>query len=490
MHFKGKKELTPRDWGLEVGTKGEMQVAGMSCNQLAETCGTPLHVVNGAGLVKTAEDFLSAFRYRFPGKVSVHYAFKCNPVPGIIALLKDTGLKAEVMSPFELFLAGKLGFGGNDIIVNGPLKPDEFLDACLNHEVRYIVVDSMDELRRLDRLARRQDRKAGVLLRINPDVIPVGMNKGTATGSRRGCALGFDLKSGEAGDALALLPSLKNIAFGGFHFHIGSGIQHPGDYNRALRRMKGLVDQAFESGFSIETMDVGGGYAAPLSREMTTREILVYQGLDRLPPFAGNLNGNTFNAFALSITHGMERLFKGKPMPELVCEPGRSITGPNQLLLLKVHQVKNRPGARKWVTTDGGIGTVTMPTLYEFHEVFLCDQVHRPRNQRITINGPGCFAADVVYRNKMMPEIKEGEVIAIMDSGAYFTSWESAFGYPRPAVVMARDGKFKTLRQRETFDEMLLRDEFPGEMRNNDTKKSNIIHDHSWATGKEKRRLI
>jgi diaminopimelate decarboxylase len=450
--------LTPRDWGLEVSSSGEMLVAGLSCVQLAKTCGTPVHVVNEAVLIQTAEAFLQAFRARYTGEVSVHYAFKCNPVAGVIAALKEAGLKAEVMSAFELFLAHKLGFRGSEIIVNGPLKPDAFLSACLHHEVQYIVADSMDELRRLDRLARQQDRNAAVLLRINPDIIPAGMNKGTATGSRRGCALGLDLKGGEARNALALLPELKNIIFEGFHFHIGSGIHHPGDYRRALRRMKVLVEQAFASGLAIHTMDIGGGFAAPLSREMTTREILVYQGLDRLPAFVPDPDRGTFEAFAQRITQGMESIFGGRTMPELVCEPGRSITGPNQFLLLKVHQVKERAGVRKWVTTDGGIGTVTMPTLYEFHEVFLCNDIRRPRNQRITINGPGCFAADVVYRNKRMPEITEGEVIAVMDSGAYFTSWESAFGHPRPAVVMVKNGKCRTLRRRETFDEMLSRD--------------------------------
>ncbi|NND35159.1 MAG: diaminopimelate decarboxylase, partial [Saprospiraceae bacterium] len=115
-------------------------------------------------------------------------------------------------------------------------------------------------------------------------------------------------------------------------------------------------------------------------------------------------------------------------------------------------------GVGKWITTNGGIGTVTMPTLYEFHEIFLCNDISRPKEQNMTINGPGCFASDQVYRNVRMPEIDKGEIIAVMDSGAYFTSWESSFGFPRPAIAMVKDGLAHLIRRRESLLEMSERD--------------------------------
>jgi diaminopimelate decarboxylase len=101
-----------------------------------------------------------------------------------------------------------------------------------------------------------------------------------------------------------------------------------------------------------------------------------------------------------------------------------------------------------------------MPTFYEYHEVFLCNDVDRKLSEKVTITGPGCFAADIVYKNKMMPGIVPGELIAIMDSGAYFTSWESSFGFPRPAIVSASDGRHTLLRARETFSDMFSLDVF------------------------------
>ena len=108
--------------------------------------------------------------------------------------------------------------------------------------------------------------------------------------------------------------------------------------------------------------------------------------------------------------------------------------------------------------TDGGLGTVSLPTFYECHAVFLADDVRRPRTESVTIAGPVCFASDIVYRNVRMPAARPGEVIAIMDSGAYFIAQESNFGFPRPAVAGVSEVGARLLRRRETFEDMTSRD--------------------------------
>jgi len=193
---------------------------------------------------------------------------------------------------------------------------------------------------------------------------------------------------------------------------------------------------------------------------MTTLELLLYQAFGFL-----NSGGRTnrkifFSNFADSVTKGILSLFGNQKIPELILEPGRCITGPNQMLLLKIHQVKDRKGLKKWLVADAGIGTLTMPTYYEYHEVILCNEIRRKAAEKVTITGPGCFSADVVYRNKVMPNIAAGEMIAILDSGAYFTSWESSFGFPRPAIVSVVDGRHCLLRERESFDHMFSLDTF------------------------------
>jgi diaminopimelate decarboxylase len=449
-----------KSWGLDATNRGELLIGGCNSLDLGNIYGTPLHVVNEARLGSTAESFLRTITLKYPGVVSVHYAFKCNPVPGIIKIIKEAGIKAEVMSEYELMLALKIGYSGNDIIVNGPFKTDRLITACLENNIRFINVDSLFELEKIDCICNNLTKNAEILLRINPDFVPSGMNKGSAAGSRKSSPFGLDLRGGEVMAALKKIKGMKRIRFRGFHFHIGSGIQNPDDYRKALIGLKKILYDTEKSGFSVDVLDVGGGLGVPNSREMTTSELLLYQAFDFL--HSGGLTNRkiSFSNFADSLTNGVLSLFGNNKKPELILEPGRCITGPNQLLLLKIHQVKNRKGLKKWLVADAGIGTLTMPTYYERHEVVLCNDIRRKAAEKVTITGPGCFSADVVYRNKVMPEVAAGEMIAILDSGAYFTSWESSFGFPRPAIVSVINGRHSLIRERESFNHMISLDTF------------------------------
>jgi diaminopimelate decarboxylase len=461
MRGRKKNSVLPVEaWGAEVGSSGQLAVGGCSTVDLAAIYGTPLHVLNRDRLSATALDFRWAFEAAYPGKVTVHYALKCNAVPAVVETVRSAGLRAEVMSEFELSLALRLGFSGNDIIVNGPCKPEAFLVRCVDAGVRLIVVDSLEELHALHGVCVRLDTTADILLRINPNYTPRGMNQGASTGNRKACAFGLDLVGGEVEKALALFHVVPRVRFRGFHVHIGTGIRDCRDYGRALRRLTPAVHSARAMGLSVDVVDVGGGFAAPTTREMTTREMLLYQGWEKLPMGTRLEDTGTITSFAKAIASALSCLVPDRALPELIVEPGRSIASSNQLLLLTVHRVKERPGVRTWLVTDGGLGTVSMPTYYEYHEVFLCDDVNRPRTQRVTIIGPVCFAGDVVYKNKLMPAVGAGEVLAVMDSGAYFTAMESSFGFPRPAVVAVSKGRHWIVRRRETYDQMLERDRF------------------------------
>ena len=208
----------------------------------------------------------------------------------------------------------------------------------------------------------------------------------------------------------------------------------------------------------MKAIDVGGGFASMTTREMTTAELLAYQGWGRLPAGIAGEGEASFEEFAGEISRALLSLFPEGDLPELVAEPGRSIASPNQLLLLTVQAVKTRPRAGTWIVTDGGLGTVSLPLFYEMHEVFLADDVRRPRTMKATIIGPVCFATDFVYRNKLLPSVLPGEVLAVMDSGAYFTAQEHNFGFYRPAVA-AVNGRARLVRRRESFADAISRDD-------------------------------
>ena len=449
-----------KNWDLENNDAGELVIGGCNALELSQIYESPLHVVNQERLTHTAEFFIKAIKYGYPGIASAHFAFKCNPVPGVIKIIKNAGLNAEVMSEPELMLALKLGYKGNGIIVNGPYKTDKLIIACIENNIRFINVDSLFELERINSLCNNLNKEAEILLRINPDFIPAGMNKGTATGGRSGSPFGLDLKGGEVNKAIEMLKEMTKVKFKGFHFHIGSGIQNTGDFRKVFSKLRNIVGDAEKAGFSVDAIDVGGGLGVPTSREMSTREMLLYQAFDYLKANKKASSDLSFGSYVESVASGVLDLFKNRKLPELLFEPGRCIVSSNQMLLLKIHQVKERKGIKKWLISDAGIGTLTMPTFYEHHEVILCNNINRKLSERVTITGPGCFAADVVYRNIKMPEIAPGEIIAILDSGAYFTSWESSFGFPLPPIVAVYKGRHRLLRARETFEDMFSLDTF------------------------------
>ncbi len=451
--------LDPEAWGLDADAGGALRVHGCRLTDLAREHGTPLHVVDAPRLARTARDFAAACAAAYRGPVSVHYAMKCNAVPAVVETIRAAGLRIEVGTEFELALAARLGFAGCETIANGPLKGPRFLRACVAAGVKAVVVDSLAEIEDLAAASAVEGKRVDVLLRVNVDRVPRGTSEESAAASRRSSVFGLDAKGGEVEKALQALRGQPGLCFRGFHVHAGTGIRAPKEHAGALARLPGLVRTARAAGFEVSMVDVGGGYASPTSREFTSFEMCASRARGRAPRLVLRADAPRPADYARAIARAVERAFVGSTLPEVVFEPGRSIAGPNQALLLTVHRVKERPGVGTWLVADGGLSTVTLPTYYEFHEVFLCDDVRRPRDREATIVGPACFGGDVVYRRKRMPEVRPGEVLAVMDAGAYFTGLESSFGFPRVAVAVVDDrGQARLARRRETFEDWLARD--------------------------------
>lgn len=454
------KTFAPEAWGLHSSRSGELMIGEQGLVGLARTYGTPLHVVHAGRLRETAGAFGAKARAAYPGKVSVHYAMKCNSVPGVVEQICSAGLNVEVTTGYELELAQRIGFIPEQIIANGPGKSIAFLRSCLHSDARLIVVDAVEELDILESLAASMAKTQDVLLRVNPGYVPTGMNRGTATASRKGSAFGLDLKGGEVAKALTHLLCLPHLRFLGFHMHIGTGIRTPEAYAGALRSLPVLRALARATGCRIRVLDLGGGIGSCTTRGMTTWEMALYEAIGILPRLTPRHDMPPIESFFKGISERLSKAFGDEELPELIFEPGRSITSQNQFLLLTVQGIKDRPGIGTWVTTDGGLSTVCMPTYYECHEVLLCNDVHRPVAGKVTINGPACFAGDIIYKNKPMPHLCPGEVLALMDSGAYFTALESSFGFPRPAIISVDGPSIRVIRVRESFDDMVSRDRF------------------------------
>jgi diaminopimelate decarboxylase len=451
--------LRIENWGFSTGRDGSLQVGGLSAVELARRFGTPLHVVDEAGLRGRARSIRRAFQAAYPGRVSVHYALKCNSVPAVVQMALTEGLRPEVTTLYEWTLSEHLGVSPPEIIVNGPHK-GALLSRAIEARAGLVVIDGFQELVRAEELAAGHGRSPRVLLRVNPDCVPRGMNQSTATGSRRGSVFGFDLSSGEIEQALAWFTQPRRLKFVGLHCHIGTGIRDRRDYVKPLRRLLNCAASAQRYGLSVGVLDIGGGFGVPTSRELTTLEFLRYQATGHLPSPPRPDRFPSHDQFARTVAETIVRGCQHHrlPLPTLVLEPGRSVVSQAGVLLVTVGAIKSRPGVGTWAIADGAAGTVAFPLFYEYHEVFLCRDPHGERRCCYTLVGAACHSADWIYRRKRMPRLRVGDVLAICDAGAYFTVQECNFGFPRPAIVAARDANARVLRRRQTFADMVRLD--------------------------------
>jgi diaminopimelate decarboxylase len=449
-------------WGFTIGAAGELNIGGLSAEGLAREYGTPLHVIDERAVGSRGRRIAAAFSAAYPGASRVHFAMKANDTPAVVALVTEAGLALEVGSPYEWWLARRLGMPPSDLVVNGPNKAS-LLEIALREGAGLVVLDGLDELDATAVLARQLGVEPRVLLRVNPDSVPRGMNIATATGSRRRSVFGLDLAGGEVDEAFAHLSRGGPLRYAGLHCHVGSGIYRPGDYGVPVERLVACAARARRYGLVTEVLDVGGGIGVATSREMTTREYLTYHAFGRLPALTDPGAFPPVEAFAAAIanavTSGCER--HELPLPRLLVEPGRAVVSSAGALLVSVCRLKRRSGVGTWAVTDGGAGTVAFPLFYELHAVLRCREPEAAAVQRYDLVGGACFSADWVYRGKRLPELRVGDVLAICDAGAYFTVQESSFGFPHPAIVSVRDGHARLLRRRETFDEMVGRDVVP-----------------------------
>ncbi len=451
--------LHPKQLGLGLTKDESLAVGRVPIMKLTKEFGTPLHVLDEDALRTRVRRFREAFEEAYPGGVRVHYALKCNSTPGVARMVLEEGVDPEAGTPYEWALALRLGAPPERIIVNGPYK-GELLAEAVEAGAGLIVVDGPQELAALSALARAARRTPRILLRLNPNCVPRGMNRASATGSRRNSVFGFDYAAGELEIALRALAAGSPLELAGFHCHVGTGISRPADYEQPARILVECLEEARRFGLPAGILDVGGGFGVPTSREYNTSEFLLYQAVGRIPRAPDPARFPTPREFARGVVGAIQAACAERriPLPRLVLEPGRALVSGAGVLLVTVGAVKERPGAGTWAVTDGGAGTVAFPMYYEYHEVLLARAPCAPRTHRYTLVGPACFSADWICRNKPMPELRPGDVLAVCDAGAYFTVQESNFGFPRPPIVAVSGGACRLLRRRETFDDMTARD--------------------------------
>lgn len=441
--------LDPNYWGCAAGESGELLIDGVSARELVSKYGTPLHVLNEKQLLKTYREFIGSFKSVYPN-VILGTSYKTNPVPHVLKLLHEAGSYAEVISHFELWLALKLGMPPEKIIVNGPGKGDAALRLAVEKGVRIINVDGPGEIPKIAALAREFGIRQPVGLRVTSSV---GWSS----------QFGLPIATGAAEAAFKEMLKYPELVPSGLHLHLGTGIQNIETYVQAVGELVDFSDALrARHDIAIDYFDLGGGFGVPTVRGMDQWDLRMQtmgypmrlanpHALPKPLDYAKALSPLFERMKAMADADGN--------IPVVVMEPGRAITSSAQVLLLSVIGLKPGLDGKTYLILDGG-KNITMPLAWETHQIFIANRMNEEPAQRCDVFGPLCHPGDIIVKNQRFPELVEGDLVAIMDAGAYFIPNQMNFSNPRPPVVAVRNGGHELVRRREEFDDIVRVDRF------------------------------
>ena len=408
----------------EIGPEGNTAVGGCDLVNLANQWGTPLFVYDEDHLRSRCREAVAAFGG------GVAYASKAFLCSAMARLAHEEGLQLDVATGGELFLARRAGVPGNRLVLHGNNKSDAELAMAVDEGVGRIVIDSFDELDRLEALHSATGVAPRVLLRVTPGV-EVHTHEFIATG-QDDSKFGFTVKGGLADSAVRRASASTAVHLVGLHAHIGSQVFDVEPFARAID-----VLAAFSAPYDLPELSVGGGLGVP---------------------YVEGESAPTIGEWADAIH---KACVQAGVTSEVTAEPGRAIVAAAAITLYRVGTIKDLPGLRTYVAVDGGMSDNPRPVLYgSGYETFLprAGDAARPRVVRVV--GKHCESGDVLVRDGAVPgDLVVGDVLATPVTGAYGYSMGSNYNQVlRPAVVFVGDGQARLVVARETYEDLARRD--------------------------------
>ena len=408
-----------------IGADGSLAIGGCDVAELAARFGTPLFIYDEAHLRARCAETVAAF-----GAGRAYYATKAFLCTAMARLAYEEGMRLDVASGGEMYVALRAGVPADALALHGNNKSLAELRSAIEVGVRHIVVDSFDELDRLDALHAEGLPVPRVLARITPGV-HAHTHEFIATG-QDDSKFGFNLGNGDAQRAVDRMRRSASVLLDGVHCHIGSNVFEASNFAKAAEVMAG-----FAIPLDLPELVLGGGLGVP------------YVAGEEAPSIAqwGNVLLDACQALGVR--------------SNVSVEPGRSIVAGAAITVYTVGTVKQIPGVRTYVSVDGGMSDNPRPVLYgSGYEAFLPRAVAAPRPHRARLVGKHCESGDVLIFDAGLPEgVKVGDLLATPVTGAYGHSMASNYNkLTRPPVVFAQHGAARLVVRRETYEDLVLCD--------------------------------
>jgi diaminopimelate decarboxylase len=404
---------------------------GVDCLDLAKEFGTPQYATSENRL----RENIRAYHRAFPN-ADKYFAVKANGNLTILRIAAEEEMGADVFSPGELFLARLAGIPLEKILYNGNSKSERDHEMALQAGVR-MSVDSAEELEHLSRTAKALGKEAMILFRVNPDVSPKTHPK-IATGLR---SSKFGIPAEHVAKTYQRAMDLPGILPVGLHCHIGSQILDTSPFAEAANKMMDISKEVVEMGGEIKTIDLGGGL-----------------GIQYHP----NMPAPT----PADLAEAILPIFKDRCQdlgisPKLILEPARSIVADTTIMLTGVNVVKK--AHVNFVAVDAGFNVLARPMLYDsYHHIIVANKAAESGEETYTVVGPICETGDVLAKDRLLPELERGDVLAFLDAGAYGFSMASQYnGQPRPAEVLVYGDNAEVIRRAEDASALLAGQRIP-----------------------------
>lgn len=422
-----------------VNDQDHLEIGGCDTVDLAHEFGTPLFVFCEETFRRRAQEFGKAFP-----DAMVYYAGKAFLCLALCEIADQEGLNLDVASGGELHTALRAGFPPERIVLHGNNKLDADIDKAIEEGVGRIAIDNLDEVKRIEEAAAQTGRKQRVLLRINPGV-EAHTHQYIQTG-QEDSKFGLPIVGGVAMDAATRTAASNHLDLIGVHAHIGSNIFSYDPFAKTMEVLfEFIADVKAILDLSLEEANLGGGIGIP------------YVAGD----FAAQLD---LMGDLLRETSQRESARHSIAQPRLAFEPGRYLVGNSMVTLYTVGVIKEVPGIRTYVSVDGGMSDNIRPALYQArYAALIANKARLEADRVVTVAGMHCESGDILLRDVSLPaSIERGDVMAVPATGAYGYSMASNYNLqPRPAVVLAKDGKARVIIRRETLDDLIrLHDKF------------------------------
>lgn len=406
-----------------------LHINGQDCVLLAEQYGTPLYVTSEDRVIEQFLSYQKALGARYP-KVRVLFAAKANGNLALMRALAAQGAGADVFSSGELQLALEAGMAPENLLFNGSSKTPADHKLAVENGVK-VSLDSLDELHQLDAIAGAAKKKARVSFRVNP-ALRVPTHPKIATGLKTSK---FGIPHEEIPAAYREALACKNILPVGIHCHIGSQILEVEPFVKAAEVMVGIAKELTEMGVKLEFVDLGGGLGIPYHHDTDPIPTAEDYAAKVVPVFKAGME-------ACGIT------------PELWVEPGRSLVADSTVLLTRVNSTKK--AHKRFANVDAGFNLLIRPAMYDsYHEVIAANKADVPLTTEYTVTGPICETGDIFAADRKLPELAAGDIIAILDAGAYGYAMASQYnGRGRCPEVLLHGSETALMRRGEDLGDL------------------------------------